>query len=97
MFAVSSAGIALSAVGVTGASAPGAAPRAVPVSSARASHVPANPGTQLWAKRCSGPADSNNQATSVTVSPTQNGVFVTGENTRNGGLTNAYATVAYSG
>ena len=91
------AGVGLSLVGVSGASASGAASRALQaalVSSAGTSQGAAGPGTQLWAKLYSGPGSSVSSAHSVAVSPDGKTVFVTGGS----GVNNAedYTTVAYN-
>jgi sugar lactone lactonase YvrE len=83
------AGVALSTVGVTGASASGAAPpaaQAVRVSAAGTTHAAVSPGTQLWAKQFGG---SESEINSVAVSPDGNTVFVTGLSSSD------YATIAY--
>jgi outer membrane protein assembly factor BamB len=87
------AGVALAALGVTGASASAAAPRAAPATAAGTSHASAGPGTQLWAKRYDGPG--NNNANAVAASPTGQEVFVTGFST---GTTTGedYVTIAYN-
>jgi outer membrane protein assembly factor BamB len=90
------AGVALSMVAVSGASASAAAPRAVRVLPAAASHAAPSPGTQLWVKRYNGSTGSNNQAASVAVSPTGKAVFVTGASQEAGGATIDFATVAYN-
>ncbi len=82
--------MALSTVGVTGASASAAAPQAlqaVRVSSAGTTHAAVSPGTQLWAKQY---GVSSGQINSVAVSPNGNTVFVTGRSS------SAYATIAYN-
>jgi outer membrane protein assembly factor BamB len=91
------AGVALSTMGVTGASASGAAPRAQ-----QAMQVPlggrvhaASPGTQLWVKRYNG-SGVGARALSVAASPAGNTVFVTGESTNQAQTANDYATVAYN-
>ncbi len=92
--AAAAAGVALSAVGVTGASASGAAlraPQAVRMSSAGRDHAAVSPGTQLWAKLYNG--NGNGHANSVAVSPNGNTVFVTGTSYKGGG---DYATIAYN-
>ena len=89
------AGLALSAVGVTGASASTAAlraPQAVRVPSARAPQAPANPGAQLWAK-----SYGDGTAYSVAVNPTGKMVFVTGQSYGSSTAGVDYATVAYHG
>jgi WD40 repeat protein len=52
-------------------------------------------GAQLWVKRYTSPGSGDDQANSVTVSPTGNMVFVTGSSTGAGNLYD-YATVAYN-
>jgi sugar lactone lactonase YvrE len=82
--------VALSTVGVTGASASGAAPRArqaVGVSAAGTTHAAVSPGTQLWAKQY---GVNSGQINSVAVSPNGNTVFVTGTSS------SEYATIAYN-
>ena len=82
--------MALSTVGVTGASASAAAPQAlqaVRVSSAGTTHAAVSPGTQLWAKQY---GVSSGQINSVAVSPNGKTVFVTGRSS------SAYATIAYN-
>lgn len=89
------ASIALAAVGVTAASASGAAPRApqtMQVDDAGPSVAAASPGAQLWVARYSN--GGNGGATSVAVSPNGKMVFVTGYVTA--GALEDYATVAYS-
>jgi outer membrane protein assembly factor BamB len=89
------AGIALAAVGVTGASASSAAPRAlqtVRVTGAGPSLPATSPGTQRWVARYDN--SGNGGATSVTVSPNGKTVFVTGYTTA--GSTEDYTTVAYN-
>ncbi len=77
------AGVALSTVGVAGASASGPAPRAalraVPVSSAGTSEAAASPGTRLWAKLYNGSGADPDQANTVAVSPNGSTVYVTGQ------------------
>ena len=88
------AGLALSTVGVTGASASGAAlraPQAVRMSVAGAPEALANPGAQLWVKRYG----ITGTAYSVAASPTGNEVFVTGYSADASGVL-GYATVAYN-
>jgi WD40 repeat protein len=88
------AGIALAAVGVTGASASGArAPQAVTVTRSGPSLAAASPGAQLWVKRYDN--RGNGGANSVAVSPNGSTVFVTGYTTTASGGTD-YTTVAYN-
>ena len=92
------AGIALAAVGVTGASASSAAPRALQtarVTGAGTSLAATSPGAQLWVARYDGFGSGGNFAHSVAVSQDGKTVFVTGSSlgTNNG---YDYATVAYS-
>jgi WD40 repeat protein len=89
------AGVALSTVGVIGATASGASPRAVRGFSAGASHSAVSPGTQLWLKRyhdAAGGAGAD-EAYSVAVSPDGGTVFVTGYSA--GSAPDSYATIAY--
>jgi DNA-binding beta-propeller fold protein YncE len=91
------AGVALSMVGVAGASASDAAPRpgqAVRVSPAGTSLAAANPGAQLWATRYNGTGNNADVATSVAVSPTGRTVYVTGQSYGTASVVD-YATVAY--
>jgi WD40 repeat protein len=86
------------ALGVTGASAPGAAtrlPETARLSSGMASGPAAGPGAQLWVKRFTSPGKGFDVARSVTVSPNGKTVFVTGHSA---GATSGedYATVAYN-
>jgi WD40 repeat protein len=93
--AAATAGIALAAVGVTGASASGVTPRALQtarVTAAGTSLAVTSPGAQVWVARYDNPG--NGGATSVAVSPNGKTVFVTGYVTA-GGLED-YATVAYN-
>ena len=78
------AGVALSTVGMSGASA----------SSAEMAQAAAGPGAQLWAKLYNGPGNSSSQAFSVTTSPDGSTVYVTGGSGDNG--TADYTTVAYN-
>ena len=92
------AGVALSAVGLTGASASGAAPRALRgprVLAAGASPAAASPGAQLWVKRYNGTGNSTDDATSVAVSPDGKTVFVTGSSPGTTSFED-YATVGYN-
>ena len=85
-------GVALSLVGVSGASASGVASRAVQaalVSSAGTSQATVGPGAQLWAKLYNGNGGTGSDADSVAVSPDGKTVFVTG-------VSGGYATVAYN-
>jgi 6-phosphogluconolactonase (cycloisomerase 2 family) len=52
-------------------------------------------GAQVWAKRYNGTGNSDDQATSVTVSPAGSAVYVTGKSTGTNGVYD-YATVAYN-
>ena len=86
------AGVALSTVGVTGASASGAAsrtPQAVRVSAAGTTHAAVSPGTQLWAKLYNG--NSLGHAESVAISPNGKTAFVTGSKGEDD-----YVTIAYN-
>ena len=90
------AAVALTTMGVAGASASVAAPRsrhAMRVSPAQTS-LAASPGTQLWAKSYNGPGNSGDVATSVAVSPGGGTVYVTGQSYGTAGVVD-YATVAY--
>jgi WD40 repeat protein len=57
----------------------------------------ARTGRQLWVRRYSGPANGDDQATSLAVSPTGGAVFVTGssDGPTTDGAESDYATVAY--
>jgi len=89
---------AISALGVSGVRASGAATRAGQPAGHPAVTVPgaaAVPGVRLWIKRYNGPANGSDGAGSMAVSPSGGTVFVTGDST--GTATgNDYATVAYS-
>jgi outer membrane protein assembly factor BamB len=90
------AGVALAAVAVTGASASAAAPRhlqTVQVTGAGTSLTATSPGAQLWVARYDNPG--NGGATSVAASPDGKTVFVTGYTTTASG-TEDYTTVAYN-
>jgi WD40 repeat protein len=90
------AAVALSGLGAggAGASATGAGQSAghAAVTAATAAAIP---GTQLWVQRYNGPANGNDRATSVAVSPGGGTVFVTGSRDAPNGHAN-YATVAYN-
>jgi len=95
------AGVALSTVGVAGASASGAASparQAVRVDRAGTSLAAAGPAAKLWAKRYNGTGNNADVATAVAVSPTGGTVYVTGQSYGAYGtaLVVDYATVAYS-
>ncbi len=100
VFVAAAASVAVSTVGITGASASGAAPRAAQaarVSSAGSSHAVSGSGTQLWIKRYNGPGHGVDQARSVAVSPSGSTVYVTGNSYGKGTSSIAdYATVAYN-
>jgi WD40 repeat protein len=93
------AGVALAAVGVTGASASAArtpsaaAPQAVTVTDAGTSLAAASPGTQLWMKLYAN--HGNGGASSAAVSRNGSTVFVTGYTTTARGAED-YTTVAYN-
>ena len=53
------------------------------------------PGAQLWVQRYNGPANGDDRATAVAVSPAGGRVFVTGSRDAPNGRPN-YATVAYN-
>ena len=94
--AAATAGIALTAVGVTGASASDAPPRALQttrVTGAGTSLAATSPGAELWVKRYDN--RGNGGATSVAVSRDGKTVFVTGYTTTASG-TEDYSTVAYN-
>src|SRR6516165_9883550 len=96
--AVVAAGAALSAAGVPGAEASGAAThtfQAAKASTAGISHAMATPGAQLWASRYSGSGNGQDEPFSMAVSPDGATVFVTGISAgTSSGLD--YSTVAYS-
>ena len=96
--AASGAAVALSIIGVSGASAAGTptqtsgrAPAAV------APHAAAGPGTQAWVQRYNGTKAGADHANSVAVSPSGGAVYVTGESHAVGAISTVYdyATVAY--
>jgi DNA-binding beta-propeller fold protein YncE len=98
MCVAAATGVALSTVGLAGASASGAAPparQAVRVAPAGTSLAAASPGGQLWAKRYNGTGNNADVATSVAVSPTGGTVYVTGQSYGTAGVVD-YATVAYN-
>jgi DNA-binding beta-propeller fold protein YncE len=99
VFVAAAASVAVSTVGMTGASASGAAPRAVQaarVSSVGSSNTAPGSGTQLWIKRYNGPGNGVDQARSVAVSPSGSTVYVTGNSFGKGTSSIAdYATIAY--
>jgi DNA-binding beta-propeller fold protein YncE len=95
VFVAAAASVALSTVGVTGASVSSAASRPVRASSAGPSHTAASPGAQLWLKRYNGTGNGVNQARSAAISPSGKTVYVTG-NSDDASDTSDYATVAYS-
>ena len=93
---VLAAGTALSAFTVVTAGAAGAAPGAAwSPAAAGTGRLAGAPGAQLWVRLYNGPANGNDAAWSVAVSPGGSRVFVTGasQGTRSGP---DYATVAYS-
>ncbi|MGN6173700.1 MAG: SBBP repeat-containing protein, partial [Streptosporangiaceae bacterium] len=88
------AGVTLSALGVTGVSAAGAATQTSRQRPA-AAHSLAVSGAPLWVKRYNGPGSGTDYARSVAVSPDGGKVYVTG--TSNGATSGEdYATIAYS-
>ena len=93
---VVAAALALSGLG-GGAGASATAGRARPAAghAAVAGLAGAVPGTQLWVHRYNGPANGDDSASSVAVSPSGGTVFVTGGRTAANGLLD-YATVAYN-
>jgi DNA-binding beta-propeller fold protein YncE len=94
--AAAAAGIALTAVGVTAASASGTAPGAMQtmqVAGAGTSVAAASPGARLWVARYDN--GGNGGATSAAASPNGKTVFVTGYVTTASG-TEDYTTVAYN-
>ena len=98
MCVATAAGVALSMVGVAGASASGAASparSAVLGSQVGTSLAAASPGAQLWAKRYNGTGNNADVATAVAVSPTGGTVYVTGQSYGTA-LVVDYATVAYN-
>ena len=92
------ASVALSTMGVIGASASGAVPRdrAVAQKAERASQAPLSPGAQLWVARYNGLANGYTEAASVAVSPGGGTVFVTGAVLVSTATGYNYATVAYN-
>jgi DNA-binding beta-propeller fold protein YncE len=95
VWAAAAAGVVLSTVGVTGASASGAAAQtqqAVRGPAAGRGHAAVSPGTQLWAKH----DKSGGVVASVAASPTGNLVFVTGAVINAAGTAWDYGTVAYN-
>src|SRR5690242_17748760 len=98
MCVATAAGVALSTVGVAGASASSAASparQAVRMGQAGTSVTAASPGAQLWAKRYDGTGKNADVATAVAVSPTGGTVYVTGQSYGTT-LVVDYATVAYN-
>ena len=90
------AGVALTTVGATGASASATAPRGARAPAAGASSAAASPGAQLWVKRYNGTGNSTDDATSVAVSPDGKTVFVTGSSPGTSTSFEDYATVGYN-
>ena len=90
------AGVALTTVGVTGASASATASRGARAPAAGASSAAASPGAQLWVKRYNGTGNSTDDATSVAVSPGGGTVFVTGSSPGTSTSFEDYATVGYN-
>ena len=94
---VVAAAVALSGLGIGGAGASATASRAGQATghaAVTARQTTAVPGAQLWAKRYNGPANRDDNARSVAVSPAGDKVFVTGDST--GTTSVGYATVAYN-
>jgi WD40 repeat protein len=89
------AGVALTTVGVTGASASAKAPRGARAPATGTSSAAASPGAQLWVKRYNGTGNSTDDATSVAVSPGGGTVFVTGSSPGTTSFED-YATVGYN-
>jgi outer membrane protein assembly factor BamB len=93
---VVTAAVTLSGLGGAGASATAdRAGHTAGHAAATAGTAAAVPGTQLWVQRYNGPANGNDQAMSMAVSPGGGTVFVTGSRDAPNGLPN-YATVAYN-
>ena len=93
------AAASVSALGVTGASASGAAtgaPHPARALLARAPVAAAVPGAQIWVKRYSRSSLYTDVATSVAVSPSGGTVFVTGYSTDPASVYYDYATIAYN-
>jgi DNA-binding beta-propeller fold protein YncE len=92
------AGVALSTVGVSAASASSAhprAPQAARVSLPGGSRAPAGPGAQLWTQLYNGLGNNTDAAKAVAVSPDGKTVYVTGQSYGTS-LVYDYATVAYN-